>query len=271
MTARLGSVALALLCALAFAKSVVADETRLMPLVEAGRYLEAAELARGLGDPQCLALGAGALSVYGAYVAQSDKRREAFEEALELAKAARTAAKSSGAADPVLAEVRFQEGQALGRLAETLPPDEREPYAEPVREAFEAALKHDSSRWEPHAGLANWHAKVMLSADEQAGLFGALGANLIYGASYEEAEAHRASAARVDKRPAEEKVFRLESAEILLLLDADDNREAAKRELDASLAIEAPNHLGEKVHERAADCLADITACAQRLQREVLQ
>lgn len=263
---------LPLLAALLFATASPAagDTAALMALVEEGRYQEAAELGRAQNDPESLALGAGALSVYGGYVAPEGERRAALEQAAELARLARDRAAESGAGDALLALVRFQEGQALGRLAESLPKDDREPYADPVREAFEAALGHDPRRWEAHAGLANWHAKVMVTADDEAGLFGALGANLLYDASYEEAETHRAAAAAIAKRPAEEKVFLLESAEIRLLLDPEENRAAARRDLEASLAIAPPNHLGGVVHERAADCLADLAVCATRLRADVL-
>lgn len=267
MIGGLRRAALALLLGLT-AQPATAGDAQLLPLVEEGRYREAAVLARALGDAESLALGAGALSVYGHYVAPEAERRAVVEEAAALARLARS--KESGAAETLQALLRFQEGQALGRLAESLPRDEREPYAEPVRAAFEAALGHDPQRWEAHAGLANWHAKVMVTADDEAGLFGALGANMLYDASYEEAEAHRAAAAAIEKRPADEKVFLLESAEIRLLLDAEDNAAAARRDLEASLAIAPPNHLGGIVHKRAETCLLDLSACAKRLKASVL-
>ena len=237
-----------------------------------GKYWEAAEKGRNCGTVESLAQGAGALSVYGGYVAAEKDRQPALREAVALATKARRRAEAEGVTDSsLLALVHFQEGQALGRLAETLPEEERRDYADPVRSAFEEALKHDPNHWEAHAGLANWHAKVMIAADSLAGGIGAFLANLIYDATYEEATAHRAAAAAIDKRPEEEKVFLLESAEIRLLLDENGMAEAARRDLQASLAIDPPNHLSKAVHKVASVCLEDMGGCANRLRTALLK
>ena len=264
--------ALLLALLLAAAPATAGDLDEMRALADQGAYREAAALGARLGSPESLALAAGALSLYGHYVASGAERTAVLREAVALAGRARSTAERLKIADQrVLGLLRFQEGQALGRLAESLPGDEREEYADPVREAFEAALGHDPSRWEAHAGLATWHAKVMLFADDTAGGIGALFANMLFDATYEEAEAHRAAAAAIAKPPSHEMVFRLESAETLLLLDAEENREAARRELEASQALDPVNHLGGLVQARAAACLADLAACAARLKAQVVE
>ena len=252
------------------ALACTADEV--VALAYEGKYWDAAEKARACGTAESLAQGAGALSVYGGYVASEAERQPALREAVALATKAKNRAKADGMTDDdTLALVYFQEGQALGRLAETLPEEERRDYADPVRSAFEEALKHNPKHWEAHAGLANWHAKVMIAADSLAGGIGAFLANLIYDATYEEATTHRAAAAAIAKRPEEEKVFLLESAEIRLLLDEDGMAEAARRDLEASLAIDPPNHLAKAVHKVAAICLEDMSGCAERLRSALLK
>ena len=243
------------------------DAEEVLRLTLDGRYWEAAHLGRDCGTPESLAQGAGALSLLGGYVAPEGERDPALREAVAMSTKARRRAEAEGLTDSeVLALVHFQEGQALGRLAEILPAEERQDYAEDVRDAFEESLRHNPQGWEAHAGLANWHAKVMVASDSVAGGIGAFLANVIYGATYEEAKLHRDAAATIPKSPGEEKVFLLESAEIRLLLGANGMVEAARRDLEASLAIEPPNRLTEAVHKIAADCLEDLEGCADRLR-----
>ena len=257
-----------ILLPLAGAGPALADDAdEVMRLANSGQYQEAAALGRDCGTPECLAQGAGALAVFGGYVAPEAERQPALREAVALATKARRRALAEGATDDdLMALVYFQEGQALGRLAETLPEEERQDYADPVRDAFEEALTHDPQLWEAHAGLANWHAKVMVAADSLAGGIGAFLANVIYDATFEEAKMHRDMAAAISKPPAEEKVFLLESAEIRLLLDENGMVEAARQDLEASLAIEPPNHLSHAVHRIATTCLEDMPGCAERLR-----
>lgn len=276
MTARAARLVLLALLAASLPAAAQDDPApELRALFDQGHYREAAERARALGDARSLALGSSALALYGHYIATGPERRTVLEESVELAKLAKARVSGGGperaADDRLRAMVRFHEGQALGRLAENLPQDEREAYADPVREAFEAALALDPGSWEAHAGLANWHAKVMVSADDQAGFLGAFGANLFYDASYEEAEEHRAAAAAIEKQPVERKIFLLESAELRLLIDAEDNAPAAKRDLEDSLAVPPTTAIGEVVDTRARACLEDLEACAGRLLAAVLE
>ena len=263
--ARLG--ALALLLSAWAAAAVAAGVEDIDRLAHSGKYREAAQAGRDCGSAECLARGAAALSVMGGYVAPESERQAVLREAVALATKARNRAEADGVTDDkLLALIHFEHGQAIGRLAETLPEEERKKYAEQIRDSFKEALRHDPQLWEAHAGLANWHAKVMVAADSLAGGIGAFLANVIYNATYEEANMHRDAAAAISKPPAEQKVFLLESAEIRLLLDENGMAEAARKDLQDSLAIEPPNHLGTAVHQIAATCLDDLPDCAGRLR-----
>lgn len=257
-------LALALLASGPALAESAAEVTR---LAQDGKYWEAAQLSRECGNPASLAQGASALSMLGGYVAPASERQPVLREAVALATKARRRAEAEGVTDDgLLAVIHFEEGQALGRFAETLPEEERQDYAESIREAFENALRHNPQSWEAHAGLANWHAKVMVAADSLAGGIGAFLANMIYDATYEEAKMHRDAAAAIAKRPGEEKVFLLESAEIRLLLDENGMADEARQDLEASLAIAPPNPLTRAVHQIAESCLQDLPDCAGRLR-----
>lgn len=262
-----GLAALLLLLTVAPGPASADQAAEVVRLADQGQYQAAAQLSRDCGTPESLAEGAGALSVFGGYVAPEAARGAVLREAVALANKARRRAEAEGVTDDdLMSLIYFQEGQAIGRLAETLPEEERKKYADEIRDYFEESLKHDPQRWEAHTGLANWHAKVMVAADSLAGGIGAFLANVIYDATFEEAEMHRDAAAAIAKPPAEQKVFLLESAEIRLLLDENGMAEAARRDLEASLAIEPPNHLTTAVHRIAQACLDDLTGCALRLR-----
>ncbi|MCG8360801.1 MAG: hypothetical protein MI920_35010 [Kiloniellales bacterium] len=241
-------------------------------LHEAGDYLAAAERGRELDTAEALARAANALAIHGYFIAPPGERAGFFRQAHGLAERAREQAEAAGVADKrLLGYIAFQEGQALGRLAEVLPMDERLDYADPVHEAFEAALALDAERWEAHVGLARWHAQSMLVADDEAGGIGAFFANVFVGASYEEAEVHRAAAVAIEKSQPERKAAWFESAEIRLLIDPEENRTAAKAELERSLAIAPSNALTRTLDGLAGACLEDISACNARIRARLLE
>ncbi len=261
------------MAALLLVRTAAADDLeRVKQLHLAGQYLEAAELGGRLDDAESLAWASASLAVYAYYEAPAAERENLARRALAIASRAKDRAEESGTEDDrLLALVHFQQGQALGRLVETLPRDEREAYADPVREAFERTLEHDAGFWQAHIGLARWHAQVMTFADDQGGGLGSLFANVFLDASYAEAEEHRAAAQTIDKSTDFQKIFWTESAEIRLLIDAEENREAARQDLERSLALPASEHLAQVIHGRAAACLEDVAACGARLRARTLE
>ena len=237
-----------------------------------GDYLAAAERGKRVGTAEALALAANALSVHGFYVAPPGEQEPFFREAVRLVDDAERTVRRARLDDPaLLALIAFQKGQAYGRLAEVLPIQQRPDYADVVRVAFEKAIELKPDYWQSHVGLGRWHAQATLFAREKAGGFGGFVVGVLFGASFEKAEGHRAAAAAVERTGDPQKIFLTESADIRLIIDPEENLEAARRDLEVSLAMPAHRFLAQVAHRRATDCLQDMAACAAQLRARTLE
>ena len=174
-----------------------------------GRFLEAADLAEGLGTSEGYALGAQALAIYGHHLAATREEAQAtLLRAIDLAEKAVELDDSSPLAHQELAH-------AMGRYAETLPTTEALSggYAEKTIASMRRGLELDPDFVYGHLAVAGWHARIINAA-------GFLGA-LIYGASEDEAIAHYQRATELGP---DNVIVMAGHAIGLLMLDDDDYR-----------------------------------------------
>ena len=151
------------------------------------------------------------------------------------------------------------------------PQKERSDFALQARDALQEALELDKKRWEANMGLARWNVRTMLANKGAVLGLGGLFTNLFDNASFDQGEVFRAAAMETKKPPAAQKVAFYQSARIRLLIDPEENGEAAKKDLERSLDFRPSSALTRTVDERADSCLQDLQACAEGLRAEVLE
>jgi len=222
------------------AETAPLDDAR--ALFNAGHWLEAIEMAEAEGSDEGLALATQIICYYGRFLAPEDERKALFARAMEMADAAIALA-------PESAGPHLQSAHAMGRYSQELGLVEAmsEGFAGRIRDAVDKALELDPDNAGAHLLLANWHAQILASA----GLMG----RMIYGADEDEALAHYSRAVALAPNGA---LVRIEYAAGLLLLDEDDNRDAARAQLQAASAHESETAFGELIRQRAITMLAAL-------------
>lgn len=215
------------------ARSVYAD----------GRFMEAAELARGLDTSEGYALAANSLAIYSYYIAPDSEKEGSFQLAAELAREAIRL-------DPANPEAYLQLAHATGRLAQVTGTWEalNEGYAGQVRDAIQEALRLAPDMAAAHLSLAAWHAGTVSIA----GLFIA---SALYDASEEEAFAHFERSLELAPQ---EKIVLLEYALGSLALDVDANRAKAHDLLERAIALPAKDAYDRILHQKAVEQLAAL-------------
>ena len=208
-----------------------------------GRFVEAADLAEGVGGPEGHAFAAESLATQAFYVAAEQDRPALFERALALAARAVEAAPDEAYAHVAAARV-------MGRHGQTLSTSEAKDlgYGTKIRDSLKRALELKPDSVTAMTGLAVWHARVVDAV-------GSFLARIAYGAR--EKTAHELFS-RVFEAVPREKVPLYENARVLHMLDGDMDR--ARDLLRQAMAQPAKNAFQRIIDERAAALLAEIEA-----------
>ena len=207
-----------------------------------GRFVEAADLARGLDTSEGYALAANSLAIYGYYIAPDSEKEGLFRRATELARQAIRL----DAANP---EAHLQLAHAMGRHAQVIGILEvlNEGHARQVRDAVQEALRLNPDMAAAHLSFAAWHAGIVSNG-------GFLG-SLLYGANEEDALAHFE---RTLELAPQEKIVLLEYALGLLSLDAIGNRRQAHDLLERATGLPSKDAHDRIIHRKAVEQLAAL-------------
>ena len=252
--------------------ALAAGIDKVKELQDQGDFMESAALGERLGTAEGFAWAANAYAIHGYYFAPEAERADALRQAVRMANLAKRRARRAGITNKrLLAFIVFQQGQALGRLAEVLPRRQRSEYAVPARDAFQEVLEIDKKRWEANMGLARWHVRTMFANKGGVLGIGGLFTNLFDSASFKQGEEFRAAAVEQKKSPAGQKTALYESARLRLIIDPEANGEAATMDLKRSLAFQPTSALTRLIDDRARGCLDDLEGCAERLRTGVLE
>ena len=207
-----------------------------------GRFLEAADLGEAIDTSDALAMAVAALAIQGYYLADDGDKQPLFKRGMALAERA-------VALDGGNAWAYFQTSHAMGRYAQTLGVFEalEEGYAGRIHDALDAALALDPDMVQAHLSLGAWNAEIVASA-------GFIMANILYGASEEDALAHyeRAYALAPD-----DSTVNLEFAIGLVTLD-DDYVERARSLFAHAVELPVEDAYGRIVRAQAEARLAAL-------------
>lgn len=208
---------------------------------EAGRFIEAAELAEDLGTSGGYALAAQSLAVYGHHVATGDERKGFLERAMRLGEEAVRA-------DSTNAEAYYQSAHAVGRYAQNVGRVTafRRGLAGRVRGLLEAALSIYPDFAEVHMAFGGWHADI---AD--AGRI----ARFLYKAKREHAVTHYERALHLEP---DSKVVLLEYALRLPELDRKDGRKRAGALLAKAAGLPVRDAFEAFIHQDVLDALDEL-------------
>ena len=207
-----------------------------------GRFLEAAEIAEGLGTAQALTLANLSLVTYGYYLAEDDNKQGFYVRAMALGE------KAAGL-DPDDAESRLRWAQAMGRYAQTIGNMRalREGFAGRIRDGIEGALALDPEMAMAHISLAAWHAEGV----KKGGLF----ARTVLGASKKKAREHYERGLALGP---DEKDVAFEYASGLMVLDERKNTEQAREMYLRVREIPTLNAIDRLLDERTLRKLAKL-------------
>lgn len=120
-----------------------------------GRFLDAAELAEGLGTSESYALAAKSLAVYAHYVATDEERKDVIDRAIR-------AGDEAVLADSTNPEALYQSAHAYGRFAQHHGKVSvlRKGVMGKIRDLLEAAIALDPGFADAILALGGWHADV---------------------------------------------------------------------------------------------------------------
>ena len=206
-----------------------------------GRFLEAAEIAGGLGTAQALTLANLSLVTYGYYLAEDDDEQGFYLRAMALGEQA----VELDAGD---AESNLRWAQAMGRYAQTIGNMRalREGYGGRIREGIEGALAFDPELAMAHISLAAWHAE---------GVKAGFVARTVLGASRKKAREHYERGLELGP---DQKDVVFEYARGLVVLDERKNREKARAMYLRAREIPALNASDRLLDERTLRKLAKL-------------
>lgn len=186
----------------------------------AGEFEQAFTLGNALG-PIGTSVAAKALGIHATYlVKNADDRLARFQQAAQLAEQAVAALPKEANSHYRLAFAYGRYGQGIS-IAKALSTG----LAGKIKTALDACLKLEPKHAEAHLASALWHAEIINKV-------GGTLASLTYGAKRKTAEEHMKSALKLAP---EMPIVHAEQAQMLLLLDADDEQAAADAFEKASL------------------------------------
>ena len=121
-----------------------------------GRFNEAAEIAKTLGNSSGYALAAKSMVIHARYIAADPEKKQLLEQAIELA---RKAIES----DSENADAYLWLSRALGRHSNHISKARatKENYARQTREAIENALRSDPQMSAAHISMGRWHTGII--------------------------------------------------------------------------------------------------------------
>ena len=121
-----------------------------------GRFSEAAETAKALGNSSGYALAAKSMVIHARYVAADPEKKQLLEQAIELARKAIEL-------DPENADAYLWLSRALGRHSRHISKAQatKENYAKQTRDAIEHALRIDPQMSAAHISMGRWHTGII--------------------------------------------------------------------------------------------------------------
>ena len=178
----------------------------------AGEFQQAFELGSSLG-PVGASVACKALGIHTTYlVKKPEDRLERFQQVAELAEQAMAALPKEANSHYRMAfgNGRYSQGISIAKALKM-------GIATKVKHALDTCLKLNPKHAEAHLASALWHAEIL-------GKVGAMIGGLTYGAKRKLAEEHMKTALKLaPKMP----IVHVENAQMLLLLDEDNEQEAA--------------------------------------------
>lgn len=203
-----------------------------------GRFVEAADLAEGLGTSEAYALAAKSLAVYAHYEATDEEFDQVVERAMQMGEQA-------VAADPDNAEAHYQSAHAVGRYAQHVGAWTalRQGLAGKIRELLEAAIAIEPDYADALLALGGWHADIHAEGRI---------ARMMYGGDREEAIALFERA--LELAP-ESKVVLHAYGSRLSRLDEENGVERAREMLEKALGLPVRDAFEEYVHLDVLDGL----------------
>ena len=205
-----------------------------------GEFLEAADLGEAVGTSESYALAAGALGIYGHYLADEKTRLPILERGIELARRAVEADTSNY-------EAYHQSAHVVGRYAENIGKMKavREGVAGDIRDFLETAIRLNPDYADSHVALAGWHTEIA----------GNRIARWMYGGGKEEAVQHLNRALELAPN---DKVVLYEYGLRIQQLDSDNGEARARELLTRAREIPAGNAYEELLHKDILGALAAL-------------
>ena len=212
--------------------------------LDAGRFVEAAELAESLETSEGYALAAQSLAIHGYHFARDDEKQALFKRATRLAEEAVRL-------DPSNPGAHLQFAHALGRYTQTVDISEAfsQGYPEKVRESLEEALRLKPDMAAAHFSLGSWHAEARHGGGVMAGI--------LYGASKKDALFHFERALELAPQ---DKPTLYRYAHGLLLLDRNSNYQQAHGLLTCAVKIPSRDAYDRITHQLVVELLENLDA-----------
>ena len=209
---------------------------------EAGHFLDAAEEARELGSVEGNLLAAEAMIIYAEYLAEESEKQQYLAEAIELARNA--IALQPDQPEPYTVLVR-----GIGRYAQSIPTGKAlsEGLGKELKRNIEIVLELDPHSWKGHLAYGFWHSEIVVKG-------GPLGM-LMFNASRRKAIFHFDQATEL--KP-DIKIFHLELAQGLQLLNARKYRKRIVTHLNKAISLPVLDAYDSLLHNRAMELLAEF-------------
>ena len=200
-----------------------------------GRFSEASEIAKTLGNSSGYALAAKSMVIHARYIAADPEKKQLLEEAIELA---RKAIES----DPENADGYLWLSRSLGRHSRHISKAQatKENYAKQTREAIENALRIDPQMSAAHVSMGRWHTGII---DRVGRLMG----RTLFGARKKDARQHFDQAYALNQQS---KANNLSLAIGLIELDQDKYSDRIHKLLKQAAELPIKNAYEKIIHDR---------------------
>ncbi len=208
-----------------------------------GRFKEAAETAKTLGNSSGYALAAKSMVIHARYIAVDPEKKQLLEQAIELA---RKAIESN----PENADAYIWLSRALGRHSRHISKAQAttENYAKQTREAIENALRIDPQMPAAHTSMGRWHTGII---DRVGRLMG----RTLFGARKKDALQHFDQAYELNQQS---KANNLSLAIGLIELDQDKYSDRAQKLLKQAAEFPVNDAYEKIIHDRIIEKLTAL-------------